>query len=106
MKKQFILFYVALIVAAPICFGQASPPTSAKFGQPSPPASDKFAKEAEITDLEKAAWEAFKNKQADAFKKLLSKRYCGVYAEGIKSADAEVADMARRSICATTHWAI
>jgi len=44
MKKQFILFYVALIVAAPICFGQASPP-----------ASGKFAKEAEITDLEKAA---------------------------------------------------
>jgi len=44
MKKQFILFYVALIVVAPICFGQASPP-----------ASDKFAKEAEITDLEKAA---------------------------------------------------
>ena len=84
MKKQFILFYVALIVAAPICFGQASPP-----------ASDKFAKEAEITDLEKAAWEAFKSKQADAFKKLLSKRYCGVYAEGIKTADAEAADMAK-----------
>ena len=95
MKKQFILFYVALIVAAPICFGQASPPTSDKFGQASPPTSDKFAKEAEITDLEKAAWEAFKNKQADAFKKLLSKRYCGVYAEGIKSADAEAADMAK-----------
>ena len=55
MKKQFILFYVALIVAAPICFGQASPPTSDKFGQASPPTSDKFAKEAEITDLEKAA---------------------------------------------------
>jgi hypothetical protein len=44
MKKQFILFYVALIVVAPICFGQASP---------SKP--DKFAKEAEITEVEKAA---------------------------------------------------
>jgi hypothetical protein len=84
MKKQFILFYVALIVVAPICFGQASP---------SKP--DKFAKEAEITEVEKAAWEAFKNKQADAFKKLLSKRYCGVYAEGIKTADTEAADMAK-----------
>jgi Domain of unknown function (DUF4440) len=84
MKKQFILFYVALIVVAPICFGQASP---------SKP--DEFAKEAEITEVEKAAWEAFKNKQADAFKKLLSKRYCGVYAEGIKTADTEAADMAK-----------
>ena len=74
-----------------------------RAGEPSK--RDKFAKEAEITDLEKAAWEAFKNKQADAFKKLLSKRYCGVYAEGIKTADAEAADMAK-SICATTHWAI
>ena len=53
------------------------------------------AKETEITNLEKAAWEAFKNKQADAFKRLLSKRYCGVYAEGIKTADAEAADMAK-----------
>ena len=94
MKKQFILFYITLIVAAPICFGQASPPTSAKFGQASLSKPDKFAKEAEITDLEKAAWEAFKNKQADAFKKLLSKRYFGVYAEGIKTADAGAADMA------------
>jgi hypothetical protein len=58
MEKRFILFYITLIMAAPICFGQASP---------SKP--DKFAKEAEITDLEKAAWEAFKNKQADVFKK-------------------------------------
>ena len=58
MKKQFILFYITLIVAAPICFGQASPPTSAKFGQASLSKPDKFAKEAEITDLEKAAWEA------------------------------------------------
>jgi hypothetical protein len=84
MKKQFILFYTTLILVAPICFGQASP---------SKP--DKLAKETEITDFERAAWEAFKNKQADAFKKLLSKRYCGVYAEGIKSADAEIADMER-----------
>ena len=83
-SQQFILFYVALIVATPICFGQASPPMS-----------DKFAKEAEITGLEKAAWEAFKNKQTDAFKKLLSQRYCGVYAQGIKSADAEAADMTK-----------
>jgi hypothetical protein len=82
MKRQFILFYITLIAAASVCFGQAGSPTPGKL-----------AKETEITDFEKAAWEAFKNKRADAFKKLLSKRYCGVYAEGIKSADAEIADM-------------
>jgi len=87
MKKQFILFYITLIVVASICFGQASP---------SKP--DKFAKEAEITDLEKAAWEAFKNKQADAFKKYLAADYCGVYADGIKNADKEVADMEKSEL--------
>jgi hypothetical protein len=84
MKKQFILFCVTLIVAAPVCFAQTSPSKSDKSA----------SKETAITDLEKSAWEAYKNKQADAFKKLLSKEYCGAYAEGIKDMDKELADMA------------
>jgi hypothetical protein len=88
MKKQFILFCMALIAAAPICFGQASPAKSDKSA----------SKEAAITDLEKSAWEAYKNKQADAFKKLLAKDYCGAYAEGIKTLDTEVADMAKTDL--------
>src|SRR5947207_15379297 len=88
MKKQFILFCVTLIAAAPICFAQASPSKSDKSA----------SKETAITDLEKSAWEAYKNKQADAFKKLLSKDYCGVYAEGIKTLDTEVADMAKTDL--------
>ena len=88
MKKQFILFCVTLIAAAPICFAQASP------SKPDKSAS----KETAITDLEKSAWEAYKNKQADAFKKLLSKDFCGVYAEGIKTVDTEVADMAKTDL--------
>src|SRR5207248_10969105 len=87
MKKQFILFCVTLI-AAPICFAQASPSKSDKSA----------SKETAITDLEKSAWEAYKNKQADAFKKLLSKDYCGVYADGIKTLDTEVADMAKTDL--------
>src|SRR5437773_9074602 len=88
MKKQFILFCVTLIAAAPICFAQASPSKSDKSA----------SKETAITDLEKSAWEAYKNKQADAFKKLLSKDYCGVYANGIKTLDTEVADMAKTDL--------
>jgi hypothetical protein len=83
MKKQFTLFCMALIAVAPICFGQASPSKSDKSA----------TKEAAITDSEKSAWEAYKNKQADAFKKYLATDYCGVYAEGIKNADKEVAGM-------------
>jgi hypothetical protein len=83
MKKQFILFCMALIAVAPICFGQASPSKSDKSA----------TKDAAITDSEKSAWEAYKNKQADAFKKYLATDYCGVYAEGIKNADKEVAGM-------------
>ena len=88
MKKRFILFCVTLIAAGPICFAQASPSKSDKSA----------SKETAITDLEKSAWEAYKNKQADAFKKLLSKDYCGVYADGIKTLDTEVADMAKTDL--------
>jgi hypothetical protein len=88
MEKQFILFCVTLIVVAPVCLAQAS---SAK---PAKSASNETA----ITDLERSAWEAYKNKQADAFKKLMSKDYYGAYAEGIKNLDAEVADMAKADL--------
>src|SRR5437016_12212851 len=88
MKKQFILFCVTLIAAAPVCFAQASPAKPAKSA----------SNETAITDLEKSAWESYKNKQADAFRKLMSKDYYGTYAEGIKNLDREVADMAKTDL--------
>jgi len=88
MKKQFILFCVTLIAVVPVCFAQASPAKPAKSA----------SNETAITDLEKSAWEAYKNKQSDAFKKLCSKDYYGDYAEGIKNLDGEVADMAKTDL--------
>ena len=88
MKKQLILFCIGLIATAPISFGQASPSKSDRFP----------TKEAAITDSEKAAWEAYKNKQANAFKKYLATDYCGFYAEGLKSMDKEVADMEKTEL--------
>ena len=88
MKKSFTFCCIMLVAIAPVCFGQAKP---AKAGKPG-------ANESTITDLEKSAWEAYKNKQADAFKALMSKDYYGVYAEGIKNLDAEVADMAKSDL--------
>lgn len=88
MKKPFILSCIALVAITPLCFGQAK---SAKAGKSA-------ANESTITDLEKSAWEAYKNKQADAFKALMSKDYYGVYAEGMKNLDAELADMAKTDL--------
>jgi hypothetical protein len=88
MKKQFILFCMTLIAVAPICFGQTGPSKANRFP----------TKEAAITDAEKSAWEAYKNKQADAFKKYLAAEYCGFYAEGIKNVDKEVADMEKTEL--------
>ena len=79
---------MTLIAAAPICLGQASPSKSDRSA----------TKDAAITDSEKSAWEAYKNKQADAFKKYLATDYCGVYAEGIKNVDKEVADMEKTEL--------
>ena len=88
MKKQFILCCITLLAIAPVCFTQANP---AKAGKSA-------ANESTITDLEKSAWEAYKNKQADAFKALMSKEYYGVYAEGMKTLDDEVANMAKSDL--------
>jgi uncharacterized protein DUF4440 len=88
MKKLFILCCIMLLAIAPVCFTQAKP---AKAGKSA-------ANESTISDLEKSAWEAYKNKQADAFKALMSKDYYGVYAEGIKTLDGEVADMAKTDL--------
>jgi len=72
-----------------MCLGQPSPVKSSPKPGPN---------ESAISDLEKAAWEAYKNKQTDAFKALFSKDYYGVYAEGVKNLDAELADMAKTDL--------
>ena len=72
----------------PLCFGQATRSPSAK--------SD--AQETAISDLEISAWEAYKGKQADALKKYYATDYCGVYAEGFKTVDKEVADMEKTDL--------
>ena len=77
-----------LVAVVSVWFAQVSPAKPAESG----------SSEKTITDLEKSAWEAYKNKQADAFKALMSKEYYGVYAEGVKTLDAEVADMAKSDL--------
>jgi hypothetical protein len=88
MKKQFILFCMMLVALAPVCFAQVSPAKPAKSA----------SNEKVITDLEKSAWESYKNKHADTFKKLMSEDYRGAYAEALKTLDMEVADMAKTDL--------
>ena len=52
-------------------------------------APDKAAIEAK----EKAAWQAFKDKKPDDFKKVVSADFRGAYAEGISDMDKELSDM-------------
>ena len=42
---------------------------------------------------EKAAWQAFKDKNAADFKKVVDKNFRGVYAEGISDMEKELSDM-------------
>src|SRR3954449_10949467 len=46
-----------------------------------------------IMAKEKEAWQAFKDKNADAFKKLVDKDFRGVYAEGVVDLKAELDEM-------------
>ena len=52
-------------------------------------APDKAAIEAK----EKAAWQAFKDKKADDFQKVVDKDFKGVYAEGVSDMAKELSDM-------------
>ena len=88
MKKPFIFCCITLLAIAPVCVCQGKPEKAGKS----------TANESTITDLEKSAWEAYKNKQADAFKALMSKDYYGVYAEGMKTLDGETVDMAKSDL--------
>ena len=72
--KKFITYSVALFFAM-AAVGFAAP--------------DKAA----IMEKEKAAWQAFKDKKADDFKKVVDKDFRGVYAEGISTMQTELDDM-------------
>ena len=52
---------------------------------------DKAAMEAK----EKAAWQAFKDKKEDGFKKVVDKDFLGVYAEGVSDMAKEISDMGK-----------
>src|SRR4029453_5141221 len=95
MKRQFILCYFSLVAAASICFGQQESPN------PNPPPFKTIrsaTKEAAIVKLEKAVTDAFKNKQAKAFREYLAPEFNAIDAEGIKDADAEIADMQKTDL--------
>ena len=73
MKKYIACTVTALIATIGVSIG----------------APDKAAIEAK----EKAAWQAFKDKKPDDFKKMVSADFRGAYAEGISDMDKELSDM-------------
>ena len=88
MGRHLSFLSVALIIATRICLAQETPSPSVK------PVADAGT----ITDLEDATWQTYKNKQPRSFRKLFYKTYYGVYANGIKSLDMEVAEMEKTDI--------
>ena len=82
MKTKLMLFSAAFLAITPFCFAQGKASSS-----------DQSKNETTIVNLEKATWETYKNKQADAFKKYLAADYKGVYDEAIESRETEGASM-------------
>jgi len=74
MKKS--LSYAVVLCLAGIAVSFAAPP-------------DKEALHAKET----AAWQAFKDKKADDFKKVVAPNFRGVYAEGVSDIQKELSDM-------------
>ena len=46
-----------------------------------------------VVELEKKAWDIYKNREGDAYKALCAPTYTGIYDVGVKDAQKEVADM-------------
>ncbi len=88
MKRQVIIFGVALGTAASACFSAATPARQTKTAQ----------REAAIIRLEKIITEAFKNKQVETFKKYLAPEFVGLDAEGFKNVDGELADVPKYDV--------
>ena len=98
MKREFIPCCFSLVAAASICFGQESRSPSPS-PSPTPFKTIRSAtKEATITKLEKSVIDAFKNKQAKAFRDYLAPEFSAIDAEGVKDADAEIADMQKTDL--------
>jgi hypothetical protein len=98
MKREFILCCFSLVVAASLCFGQESPSPS-----PSPSATPfktlrSATKEAIIVKLEKSVTDAYKSKQGKSFREYLAPEFSVVDAQGVKDADAEVAEMQKTDL--------
>ena len=75
MKK--LLSYTMMALLATIAISFAAAPT-----------------EEQMMDKEKGAWQAFKDKNADAFKKFVIRaRWSGVYDDGASDMTKELADM-------------
>src|SRR4051812_48819846 len=96
MKKEFLLSWFSLLVVATICFGQESPSPSSS---PTPFKTLRSAtKQATIEKLEKSVTEAYKSKQVKAFRQYLAREFSAIDAEGVKDADAEIADMQKTEL--------
>jgi hypothetical protein len=55
--------------------------------------SNAATNEETMLEKEKAAWQAFKDKKPDDFKRVVSAKFMGVYAEGVSDMQKELADM-------------
>src|SRR5947208_16854095 len=98
MKSEFIPCCFSLVVAASICFGQESPSPSPS-SSPTPLKTIRSAtKEATITKVEKSVTDAFKNKQAEAFRDHLAPEFSAVDAQGVKDAAAEIGETQKTEI--------
>src|SRR5215203_3441492 len=96
MNRQLSLLCVVLIATNRMCLAQTDSELS---GEPSAvPSTARVADAGTITDLEDSVWQAYKNKQLRSVEGLLYKTYYGVYADGIKTLNMEVADMDKTDI--------
>ena len=96
MNRQLSLLCVVLIATNTMCRAQTDSELS---DEPSAaPSTAPVADAGTITDLEESVWKAYKNKQLRSLQGLLYKTYYGVYADGIKTLEMEVADMDKTNL--------
>ena len=100
MNRKLSLLCVVLMATNTMCLAQTDSELSEEpSAAPSiAPSTAPVADAGTIADLEESVWKAYKNKQLRSLQGLLYKTYYGVYADGIKTLDMEVADMDKTNL--------
>ena len=97
MKAQVVsLLGAAMLLSGSLSFAATGKAAETKAADKAPAAAE--VSDSTIVELEKSVWQAFKDKNADAFKKSFAPGYQGVYSDGFMAEKDELGALKKSTL--------